>query len=223
MTEHNIVADLEPLAYPVDKLELLPGNPRKGNVDSVASSLKTFGQRKPIVAVKKEDGETGVVLAGNTTLKGARKLGWSHVAVTWVEDDDKTAAAFAIADNRTHDLGEYDDSAIVEMVSKFDDDDNLLEASGYDLMDIEELIGRMEGIDEEVDISLIEGEYEGSPDVSEEPKPPARPVIQYALVFDDEEQQQRWYAFVRWLKTAFPEQDSIAGRIDEYIQGIIDD
>ncbi len=44
-----IVADLEALAAPIETLALLPGNPRRGDVDAVARSLDTFGQRKPIV------------------------------------------------------------------------------------------------------------------------------------------------------------------------------
>ena len=50
MSNHKIARDLESLAYPVDKLQLLPGNYNKGNVDGVAASYARFGQRKPIVA-----------------------------------------------------------------------------------------------------------------------------------------------------------------------------
>lgn len=45
-----INADLLGLAQPVDSVSLLPGNPRRGNVEAVAASLTRFGQRKPIVA-----------------------------------------------------------------------------------------------------------------------------------------------------------------------------
>jgi len=221
MAKHNIVKDLESLAYPIEKLETLPGNPRQGNVQSVANSLEKFGQRKPIVARKKPDSDIGVVLAGNTTLKGARKLDWEKIAVTWVEDDDKTAAAFAIADNRTHDLGQYDEQKVVDMIAQFDDDDTLLEASGYDLMDVEEMTQSLEDFDGDIDLSEFE-ESDGMPD--EQPdRPPSRPVVQYALVFDDEDQQQRWYSFVRWLKRTFPDSDTVAGRIDEYLQDAMDD
>lgn len=217
--EYNIIPDLESLAFPVDELTVLPGNPRKGNVEAVAKSLDKFGQRKPIVARKTEEG--GVVLAGNTTLKGARHLGWTHIAVSFVDDDDKTAAAFAIADNRTHDLGEYDDDLTVEMISQFDDDDELLEASGFDLVDVQDII---EGIDEEeynVDDGGNEEDETDEPAVTE-PRPAPKPVIQYALIFDDEDQQQRWYAFVRWLKASYSEKDTIAERLDEYLKGVVD-
>lgn len=216
-----ISEDLRGLAYPIDKLELLPGNPRKGNVEAVAKSLEAFGQRKPVVARRKEGSDIGIVLAGNTTLQGGRRLNWSHIAVTWVDDDDKTAAAFAIADNRTHDLGEYDDEAIIEMVQKFDDDFDLLEASGYDLMEIEEIVQKITG-DEDYDYSDITDEL--SEDSAETPeRTPPRPVIQYAIVFDNEEQQQRWFAFIRWLKSEYSDLDTVAERLDEYISRVIEE
>lgn len=215
-----ISEDLRSLAYPIDKLELLPGNPRKGNVDAVAKSLEVFGQRKPVVARRKEGSDSGVVLAGNTTLQGGRRLGWSHIAVTWVDDDDKTAAAFAIADNRTHDLGEYDDEAIIDMVQQFDSDFDLLDASGYDLIEIEDLVQKISGEDE-TDFSQIFDDEESQEDTPE--RTPPRPVIQYAIVFDNEEQQQRWFAFIRWLKSEFSDLDTVAERLDAYISGVIEE
>jgi hypothetical protein len=215
-----ISEDLRSLAYPIDQLELLPGNPRKGNVDAVAKSLEVFGQRKPVVARRKEGSDMGIVLAGNTTLQGGRRLGWSHIAVTWVDDDDKTAAAFAIADNRTHDLGEYDDEAIIDMVQQFDSDFDLLDASGYDLIEIEDLVQKIAGEDE-TDFSQIFDDEESSEDTPE--RTPPRPVIQYAIVFDNEEQQQRWFAFIRWLKSEFSDLDTVAERLDAYISGVIEE
>jgi ParB-like chromosome segregation protein Spo0J len=96
-----IAADLEGLAFPVDRLTPLPDNPRRGDVQAVARSYATFGQRKPIVA--RREGEGGIVIAGNHQLAAAEELGWDEIAVVWVDDDDITAKAFALADNRTAD------------------------------------------------------------------------------------------------------------------------
>ena len=41
--------------------------------------------------------------------------------------------------------------------------------------------------------------------------------IQYNIVFDDEEQQEVFYAFIRFLKEKFPETDSVGQRLFEYI------
>ena len=128
------------LAVPVDSLTLLPGNPRMGDIDAVARSYAAFGQRKPVVA--RRDGDQTVVIAGNHQLQAARQLGWSHIAVLVVDDDDETAAAFALADNRTADLGTYDEQALLAMLGHVDNPD-LLMATGYSATDIEDLLGRV--------------------------------------------------------------------------------
>lgn len=137
ITPGTIVAALHPLAYPLDQLDELPGNPRRGDVEAVARSYATFGQRKPVVARKV--GDRGVVIAGNHQMAAARRLGWSHLAVVWVDDDDETAAAFALADNRTADLGTYDDASLLAMIAKVSDAE-LLAATGFTDDDVAALV-----------------------------------------------------------------------------------
>jgi ParB-like chromosome segregation protein Spo0J len=105
---------LKNLATPIDDLHTLPGNPRRGDIAAVARSLERFGQRKPIVA-KHSD---GTIIAGNHTWQAAKQLGWSEIAVVWTDDDDNTAHAFALADNRTAELGTYDEDALREMIAQ---------------------------------------------------------------------------------------------------------
>lgn len=201
------------MAFPIDKLELLPGNPRKGDVDSVVKSYEKFGQRKPIVARMRPDSDIAEVLAGNTQLKAARRLEWDSIAVVLVDDDDATAAGFALADNRTHDLGEYLDEELAAMIAMVEDDDELLDASGYDLMDLEDIMARIAGEEESLE---FEDEDDTISDEPQEPKRAPQPIIQYAIIFDNEGQQQRWFAFVRWLKANF-DADTLAGRLDEFL------
>lgn len=131
-----IAADLAALASPVDQLALLPGNPRRGDVDAVARSLEAFGQRKPIVARR-----DGTVIAGNHTLQAAQQLGWPEIAVVWVDDDDVTARAFALADNRTAELGSYDDEALLALIADVRDADaEMLAATGWSDAAIQELV-----------------------------------------------------------------------------------
>jgi DNA modification methylase len=125
------VPDLTRLAFPVDSLTPLPENPRQGDVDAVARSYATFGPRKPIVA--RREGQGGIVIAGNHQLAAARRLGWTHIAVVWVDDDDITAKAFALADNRTADLGTYDETDLLAMLQAVHDADmDLFAATAYD-------------------------------------------------------------------------------------------
>ena len=97
----------------IDSLKLDPKNARKHskkNLDAIANSLKQFGQRKPIVV------HNGVVIAGNGTLEAARSLGWSQIAIVRTPEDwdADTAKAFALADNRSAELAEWNDQVVLE-------------------------------------------------------------------------------------------------------------
>ena len=109
-----IIESLRSLATPIDQLKALPGNPRLGDVSAVMASLARFGQRKPIVA-RKDD---GIIIAGNHTWQAAKKLGWTEIAVAYVVDDDVTAKAYALADNRTAELGTYDEQALLDLIEE---------------------------------------------------------------------------------------------------------
>jgi ParB-like chromosome segregation protein Spo0J len=123
----NIAESLRPLATPIGDLSPLPGNPRKGDVEAVKRSYERFGQRKPIVANR-----DGTVIAGNHQLKAAQSLGWGEIAVVFVDDDEQTAKAFALADNRISDLGSYDLDSLAALLSEIASDTDLLLDTGYD-------------------------------------------------------------------------------------------
>jgi len=146
-----IATDLRTLAVPVGNLKPLPDNPRKGDVNAVANSYKQFGQLKPIVARKlkpmKDGSPTGVVIAGNHQLLAAVQLGWTHIAVVWADVDAKTGKAFALADNRTHDLGKYDKKLLVTLLQELqsESDADLLLATGYNDKDLKILLAATGG------------------------------------------------------------------------------
>ena len=93
-------------SVPIDSIHVDPANARRHpqrNLDAIKSSLARFGQQKPIVV----DGRQ-VVRAGNGTLAAAKALGWTHVNIVRTELIGVEATAFAIADNRTAELAEWD-------------------------------------------------------------------------------------------------------------------
>ena len=129
---NKIHPSLKSMAVDIDELAPLEGNPRIGNVEAIMASYEEFGQVKPIVAKKNEDG-TATVIAGNHQLEAARSLGWDKVAVVFLEADDKRAIAFAIADNRTMELGYTEPELLTDMlldVSEYYPE--LLEGLGWD-------------------------------------------------------------------------------------------
>jgi len=80
----------------IDSLSLDPANARlhsPRNLEAIKSSLRRFGQQKPIVV-----GANNVVRAGNGTLQAAKALGWKEIKIVRTKLVDSEASAFAIAD-----------------------------------------------------------------------------------------------------------------------------
>jgi DNA modification methylase len=123
----RIAPQLRGLAVPIDSVTLHPRNPRHGDVAAVRASLDRFGQRKPIVV----QASTRYVVAGNHLLQAARALGWEQIAANVQDMDDAEATAFMLADNRTSDLGAYDDALLAEILAEQGSLDNLV-ATGFD-------------------------------------------------------------------------------------------
>jgi len=94
------------------------------NIKAIAASLQDFGQRKPVVV------HGDVVIAGNGTLEAAQSLGWTEIVVTKTPDDwtMEQARAFALVDNRTAELAEWNQSLLVDQLVG-------LEGYGFDLTD----------------------------------------------------------------------------------------
>lgn len=98
---------LRPLLVPIADIAPDPKNARKHkqrSVQGLVASLGEFGQRKPIVV--RSDG--AVTEAGHGLTEAARSMGWTHVAVVMVDDDEATAKRYALADNRTAELSDWD-------------------------------------------------------------------------------------------------------------------
>lgn len=113
---------------PIKSLQHYHLNPRKGDVESIAESLKDFGQYRPIVVNRgTQTGREREVLAGNHVLQAARGLGWENVEVDWVDVDDDTAAKIVLIDNRSADLSSYDGDALAALIASVGD----LGGTGY--------------------------------------------------------------------------------------------
>lgn len=100
------------------------------NLDAIKVSLTKFGQRKPIVVTDK-----GVILAGNGTYEAAKDLGWTHIDVSEApaDWDENTARAYALADNRTAELADWDFAVLNETLMQLSDEDWDIEALGFEM------------------------------------------------------------------------------------------
>lgn len=98
------------------------------NIRAIAGSLEKFGQQKPIVI----DGDSRVI-AGNGTVAAAQSLGWKKIQVVRTELTGDEARAFALADNRTAELAEWDDRILKVQLGELLKVDFDIEAIGFEV------------------------------------------------------------------------------------------
>ena len=115
--------------------DLIPyiNNPRINDnaVDKVASSIKNFGFKNPIIIDKDNE-----IIAGHTRLKAARKLGLEEVPTIKVEDlTDAQVKAFRIADNKTSEFAEWDMELLGIELEGLDD-----EFTGFNAEELEKIL-----------------------------------------------------------------------------------
>ena len=121
----------------ISSLHLDPANVRKHspkNLNAIKGSLKKFGQQKPIVVDGKD-----IVIAGNGTLEAAKSLGWTEIDIVRTDLIGADATAFAIADNRTSELAEWD-SGLTDVLRALDNSEFDLSAIGFDADDLSKLM-----------------------------------------------------------------------------------
>jgi ParB-like chromosome segregation protein Spo0J len=99
-------------SVPINSLEAYPTNPRRGDIDAIALSLKAHGQYRPIVVQY----GTNYIIAGNHTYKAAKKLGWKKIKITYIEVDETTARRIVLADNRLTDLAGYNEPLLKSLL-----------------------------------------------------------------------------------------------------------
>ena len=130
----------------IEQLQLDPANARKHgdrNIEAIKGSLARFGQQKPIVV----DADN-VVVAGNGTLVAAKALGWDEIDVVRTDLQGPDRTAFAIADNRTSELAEWDNDALAQAVMSLSREDGYnATVCGFTAAEIEEMSGSIGGED----------------------------------------------------------------------------
>ena len=119
----------------VESLIVHPDNPRVGDVSAIANSIHVNGWWGTLVAQR----STSYVLAGNHRLLAAQSLGIETVPVYWVDVDDDHAVRILLADNRTSDLGSYDDEALIVLLESLAGDYEL-EGVGWNADALEDLV-----------------------------------------------------------------------------------
>ena len=145
----------------IDSLTFDPANVRKHdekNLSAIKASLNRFGQQKPIVV-----DASGVVRAGNGTLAAAKALGWKEIRIVRSSLAGSEATAYAIADNRSAELAEWDDDALAQTLAALQIEDGALaEATGYTQTDIDKFaLDMISGVEDEEEKEVEKPDQDG--------------------------------------------------------------
>jgi len=111
----------------ISSLVFDPNNARKHdvkNLNAIKGSLRRFGAQKPIVI-----SQNNVVIAGNGTIAAAMSLGWKTLPAVRSNLDGFMQTAFALADNKTAELAEWDDKILRDSLDS-------LKIEGFDITEI---------------------------------------------------------------------------------------
>lgn len=135
----RVHASLHGLMEDGSQLRPHPENPRNGDTDAILVSMAQNGVYRPVFAQR----STGYILAGNHTYAAMVEAGFEQVPIVWLDVDDREARRILLADNRTAELGGYDEALLLQNLTALDGD---LLGTGYtldDLSAIEDTIARI--------------------------------------------------------------------------------
>jgi ParB-like chromosome segregation protein Spo0J len=172
-------------------------NPRKNDtaVDRVAKSIETFGFRVPIIIDAND-----IIVAGHTRLKAAKKLGLKTVPCLVADDlSPEQVKAFRIADNKVGEFAVWDDEKLIAEINELKEMDFDFTTTGFDLIDIEKLTFDKDYDKDNFEFEKIEADSTG--------------IIQYNIIFNDEQEQKTWHDFLLHLKRTMPDYETISERL----------
>ncbi len=133
---------LRPLAVPVNSLTPDPLNARKRDekaMETLKASIKDRGFRSVIIVQRNAKGQA-IIRAGNGRHQACKELGITHIPALVFEEGDDEAVAFALADNRTAELAEWDLDNLKINLESLQSTDISLDMLGFKGLDLDSLI-----------------------------------------------------------------------------------
>lgn len=149
--------DLTLERVPISMLRPHPENPRRGDVEAIAESIRRRGQYRPVVVNRgTHTGRPMEILAGHHITRALESLGRETAWITLVDYTDEQAREVLLFDNRSNELGTFDTEALYALLSQMPD----VTVVGYSPDDLSDL--RL----------MVEESTRGQDVVIEDPGPP---------------------------------------------------
>lgn len=191
---------------PLDELTPYDRNARTHadtQLTKIAASITEAGFVNPLLVA-----EDGTIIAGHGRYEAAKRLGLSEVPVIVLSHlTEEQQMAYRIKDNQLALLSGWDEDVLAEELVLLQGAEYPLEELGFPEAELERLL--------EPDA----GQGEGTPQGQDDPRGLGNMVVSYTLIFDSQRQQDRFFQFVRWLKSVYPDDNmTLAARLTEHVE-----
>lgn len=187
---------LEVVYRALDAIRPDPKNARKhpaGQIEELRVSIRKFGFTNPILLRP-----NGMIGAGGGRYEAAKLELLKEVPTITLHLTEKQWRAYALADNK------------IPLGAQWDTDILRAELDGLKMMDVD--TGGLGFESFEADLAPLSD----APTIRSKVN---KTVIQYNIVFDDVEQQERWFAFVKELKTTYAAEPTLGSRLIRFLEG----
>lgn len=166
MAKAKIAPPLLDHVVPIDTLKPWPGNPRQGDIEAMAASLRTNGQYRVAVVQK----SSGQICAGNHMWLAAKDdLGWDEIAAITLELTDEEAKRILAADNGVGEKGSFNEYLLADLLHDLAGSDIGLEGTGYEPADLEDLANLLSAPESLDNLGSTHGDWDDSGDVTPSP------------------------------------------------------
>ena len=201
---YNIAMAQKIELWSIERLQPYEKNARvhsKEQVGQIAASIVEFGFLNPLLV----DSNDGIV-AGHGRLSAARELALDEVPVVVLDHlTDSQKKAYILVDNKLAENATWNEALLQEEIVALNLQDFDISVLGWDEDEIREI---MEFDADETD----------NDDDSEGTRGLGEPIVSYNIIFDDEQQQQKWFDFFKDLKEQYPDESTIAEKIIQFIE-----
>lgn len=171
----------------------------KAQVDQIIASINEFGFTNPVLI----DENQGII-AGHGRVSAAIKIGIDKIPTICLENlTDEQKAAYVIADNKLALNADWDIDVLEKELNDLNTAQFDIKITGFSIEELQSL----------TDFDFTDDIY--TPDEEESYN---EGIIQYVLIFDDEQQQSIWNKFLSKIKQDFPHLPTHSSRIIKYLE-----
>ena len=151
------------------------------------------------------DSNDGIV-AGHGRLSAAKELALDEVPVVVLDHlTESQKKAYILVDNKLAENATWNEALLQEEIVALNLQDFDISVLGWDEDEIREIM------EFDADETNNDDDSEGTRGLGE-------PIVSYNIIFDDEQQQQKWFDFLKDLKELYPDESTIAEKIIQFIE-----